>query len=691
MFDRDLTSKDLAGIGDVRTLMGHEWAPCRFHCPVHADVREYIELIARGQYAAAVDVIRENLPFACVCGRICHHPCENNCRRQDVDQAVAIRELKRFVAERVGAVGAAVARPAVQDKARVAIVGGGPAGLSAALDLAKLGYRPTVLERFPVAGGVPATAVPKYRLPREVLNEDVSWIIAHGVDLRTNVAVGVDKKIPDLLAEGFRAVVIATGLAHSRMLDLPGLAGPRVYGTMEFLNAASFHRPLDTGENVVVIGGGNVAMDAARTALRQGALRVTAMCLENPQEMPAWPWELREAEEEGVGFLHRRGPTEIVRRDGAVVAVKARNVTAVFDAAGKFAPRYDDTDVVDVECDTVVLAIGQQADMGFLAGSDLATDARGRLAYNPATQQTSRPNVFACGEIVTMPGSVVEACAHGRRAAKAVDLFLRGAAIELNDATPPAIGKIAAATAGKVKKETRVEIVATPAQQRRSTQVEIDRTMAEAEALRESRRCMSCGAGAEVLVDRCAACLTCKRVCPFDIPVVTDVARIDSALCQACGMCIADCPAHAIVARGWDVGELKARTADAVKRLTAPGRKLVAFICGHHSPANAWAGSREDAVPNVAELYLPSVSRLSVEEILHALEAGADGVVVIACQLGADRYPGATQRVRKRVAEAQTLLKEIGLGAERVTLSEVAAEGRAAIRAALEAAAKVAG
>ena len=685
MLDTDLKLADVRRLGSTSQLMQREWAPCRYNCPVHADVRLYLEHIAQGRYGQAIDVIRDALPLAAVCGRICHHPCEANCRRNDVDAGVAIRELKRFVAEKQAVGGATVRRAPSQDKAKVAVIGAGPAGLSASLELAKMGYRPVMFEKFPIAGGIPATAIPRYRMPLDVLQIDVDWILAHGVELQTNVQIGQNKSINDLLADGFAAVVIAAGLSRSRSLPLPGKENPRVLPVLEFLQKIAFGEPMDMGKDVLVIGGGNVAVDAARSALRLGATRVRMMCLEDEKEMPAWSWEQEEAREEGITMIYRRGPVEVKVAEGKVVALKARKVVSVFDDNKRFNPKYDDADVIDIECDTVVLAIGQMADMSFVSGSRLVLDDRGRLAFNPATQQTSMPQVFAAGEIVTPPGSAVEACASGKRAAQAIDLYLRGKPIQIDDALPPAIDKIQSCTADKVVKVTREPVHAEPAEARKTSFAQFDRTLEEPAVLREARRCMSCGAGAEVVVDKCAACLTCLRVCPFDIPKVTDVARIDSALCQACGMCIAECPNNAIVARGWESRDIVGRTADALRRIPA-GKKVVAYICGQHSPAEAWRGEISDSVAGVAELYLPSMARLGSKDLLGAFEQGADAVVIIADQAGAERYPQATARMKKRFAQVQAMIQEVGLPAGRMQWFEVDGGNRGAVVEALSAA-----
>ncbi|MCJ7544346.1 MAG: FAD-dependent oxidoreductase [Phycisphaerae bacterium] len=689
MAEGGLTSKDVAQLSATTELMDRLWAPCRYNCPVHADIRLYLECLAQGRFIESIDVIRRHLAFASVCGRVCHHPCEANCRRKDVDSAIAIRELKRYVAERAGGKGPTVHKPAAQDRQAVAIIGGGPSGLAAALELARRGYRPTVLEKHPRGGGIPATAIPIYRLPRDVVQMDVDWICAHGVKLATGTTIGKDKTIDQLLSENFSAVLIAVGLSRSRALPMPGGDGPGVHGALEFLTAAAFDRAAKLGRDVLVIGGGNVAVDAARTAARLGARRVRMMCLETREEMPAFTWEQAEALEEGIAFIHRRGPVEVRRTGARITGITARRVTRVFDENKRFDPQYDDSDLIEVECDTVLVAIGQAADYEFLAGSRVQRDAAGRLTVNPATCQTSVPAVFAAGEIVTPPGSVVEACASGRRAAFAMDMFLSGRPIVLDDSLPPYIGTIADQTGQKVRKVCREPVPTELPELRKKGFAEVDHTYGVSSALREARRCMSCGSGAEVLTDKCATCLTCLRVCPFDIPAVTDVARIDPALCQACGICIAECPANAIVPRGRQPGWVTQLTTAALAK--GNGGRTLAFVCGHYASEDDWLG-RGEPVKGVTQIPLPSMGAVATGDLLRAFEDGAEAVFLVTCQDAAERYPTATLRLRKRVAQARTMLKAVGIKSDRLQMFELTRFTPSAIRETLaEAAAKLAG
>ncbi len=579
MEGRKLTSGEYAGLASHRALLDVEWPPCRSACPAHADVRGYIELIARGRYREALELIREVLPFPSVCGRICHHPCEQDCRRNDVDEPAAIRDLKRFVAEYDYP---EPTRPPVQDrqdrqdKDKVAIIGAGPAGLTAALDLAGAGYRPTVFERAAVAGGLLATAIPTYRLPKAILRKDVDAILAHSIELRTGVEVGRDVTLTSLRDDGFKAVVIATGLPKSVTLPIPGADAARVLSAIPFLQAFVEGSKPDMGEDVIVIGGGNVAVDVARTAVRGGAGRVRMVCLENEEEQPAWEWESREALEEGISTVYRLGPKRIVVEDGRVRGVEFKKVTSAFDADGRFSPKYDEDELTTLECDTVVFAIGQRADMSFLEGSDVEVDERGRLVHDRDTARTTAPDCFACGEVVTGPGAAVEAVASGHRVACAVRQFLRGEPIDLAETLPPGIEKLpapeAAAEARRagagiieaIPKVARAKMPTVSPDERRTSFDEFELGLAEEAVLAEARRCMSCGAGPFVISDKCAACLTCLRVCPFDVPVVTDVAEMHSCLCLGCGICAAECPANAIVMAGYEPEAVRAEAAAAL-------------------------------------------------------------------------------------------------------------------------------
>jgi NADPH-dependent glutamate synthase beta subunit-like oxidoreductase/coenzyme F420-reducing hydrogenase delta subunit/Pyruvate/2-oxoacid:ferredoxin oxidoreductase delta subunit len=668
MEGRRLTSEEYARLGR-RALLELEWPPCRAACPVHADVRGYIELIARGRYGDALELIRERLPFPSVCGRICHHPCEEECRRKELDEPAAIRDLKRFVAE-YDYPEPLKPKPPKQTREKVAVVGAGPAGLTAALDLAKAGYRPTVFEKHELAGGILATAVPTYRLPRSVLEKDIDAILAQGVELKTGVEVGKDVTLDDLRAQGFAAIVIAVGLARSRGLPIPGADAAGVHLALPFLEGFIFDRKPDMGEDAIVIGGGNVAIDCARSAVRGGAERVRMVCLENEEEQPAWDWESREAAEEEIETVYRLGPKRILLQDGRVAGVEFKRVTSVFDADGRFDPKYDETELTSMECDTVVFAIGQAADLSLVEGTDVGLDERGRLVYDRDRARTSAQDVFACGEVVTGPGAAVEAAASGHRAARAVEQFLRGEEIDLAETLPPEIERLPESAFDRVPRVARPEMPTVPPEERKRSFEEFELGLSEQAVLAAARSCMSCGAGAVVISDKCSACLTCLRVCPFDVPVVTEVAEMKSCLCQGCGICAAECPANAIVMAGYGLKDLAEETDRALASLAGDGARLVVYACGHHAPASLWGGGAPDRPAGAKEVYLPSMSRLNVADIAHAFESGADGVLVLACESGTCRYPQVDMRLRRRVAQARALLGEVGIQAERLDLRE---------------------
>ncbi|HEX6131513.1 MAG TPA: FAD-dependent oxidoreductase, partial [Actinomycetota bacterium] len=442
---------DVPGEGYHRDLIA-----CQVACPVHTDARGYVRAIAAGRYEEAYLIARGPNPFASICGRICGAPCEAACRRGKIprldadgtqigpDRPIAIRALKRFVCERHGAEARAPADVAgalaswvpevcadaeemaalvrafthggfePAGGAPVAIIGSGPAGLSAAHDLALMGFRPVVFEREPVAAGMLAVGVPSYRLPRELIRREVAVIEALGVEIRTGVEVGRDVSFAALRRD-HAAVVIAVGAKRSRGLGLPGEAGPRVFGGVDLLRAVALGEPIDLGSEIVVIGGGNVAYDVARTVVRQvaydaartaarlpGTHRVRLAALETLDEMPADTVEILEGDEEGVERLNGWGPVEI-RRDGAgaVTGVVFRRCLRVYDDARRFAPVYDDGDRIEVPADTVLIAAGQAPSLEFLAdgGADVEQFRPGWPRVDPATLATTAPGVFVAGDL----------------------------------------------------------------------------------------------------------------------------------------------------------------------------------------------------------------------------------------------------------------------------------------------------
>ena len=390
--------------------------PCRPACPAGIDIPAYLQAIARGRPEQALAVITERVPLPGVLGRLCHHPCEEACRRGRLNQPVSICQLKRFAADQGGDsdLGHLPRRP--PSGRRVAVVGSGPAGLSTAFHLARLGHRVTVFEAQPQPGGMLRYAVPAYRLPLAVLEREIADIRRLGVEIQTGV------KVPGLAwleEQGFPAVFLALGAQGSRRLELEGAEPGRVLLGLDFLRAIRQGQDPRLGERVVVVGGGNLALDAARCALRQGAREVEVVCLESREEMPAHPWELDQAQAEGVRLRHRWGPLALTPRGGLL----CRRCLGLWDARGRFCPEFEDSRTITIPADQVIVAIGQVADLELLRGSGLEP-REGLIPVDPDTLATGRPGVFAGGDVVALPGSVVQALAAGARAAAAMDRYL---------------------------------------------------------------------------------------------------------------------------------------------------------------------------------------------------------------------------------------------------------------------------
>ncbi len=396
-------------------------SPCAHACPARVNVPQYVGLIAEGHLAAAADVIRRRNPFVSVCGRVCDHPCERRCRRAELDEPLAIRALKRYAVDHAEGP-SHTAFPPAAGKAEIAVVGAGPSGLSCAYFLALMGRPSMVFEEQPVAGGMLALGIPEYRLPKRALQEDIDFILRHGVELRTASPVG---NAEDLFRQGFRAAYLATGAQKSRALgvegeDLRGVADP-----LEFLRARALGLRPSCPERVAVIGGGNAAVDAARSAIRLGARQVRILYRRTRAEMPAYEEEIEEALREGIELHELVAPKRILGKNGSVAGIEmVRMCLGEADDTGRRRPEPVSGSEFVVPCEMVLPAIGQVASSELAQGLELSSERT--IVSDAATLQTSREGLFAGGDVVSGGGSVIEAIAQGQRAAIAIDRYLGG-------------------------------------------------------------------------------------------------------------------------------------------------------------------------------------------------------------------------------------------------------------------------
>lgn len=466
--------------------------PCVLACPTHCDAQGYAALINNGQYEEALKLIKETVPLPASVGRICPHPCEEACRRGMVDEPVSICNLKRFV----GDYDLALENPYMPEikpsnGMKVAVIGSGPAGLSAAYFLKKDGYDVTIFEKMPEAGGMLRYGIPEYRLPKSVLAKEISLIEEMGVDIRTNSALGRDFTIDSLKAQGFDAVLLAVGAQDSSSLRVPGEDAEGVLGGVEFLRRVALNQPIVLGRRVIVVGGGNTAMDAARTALRLGADEVAVVYRRTKDEMPARREEIEEAEEEGIRFIYLAGPKEVVVEDGKMAGVKFQKMQlGEPDASGRRSPVPIPGEELYIEADTCIAAIGQQIDSTGLDGISIS---RNRIVIEDGTYRTSIPYVFAAGDAVTGPDIAVRAIATGKEAAFAIESYLSG---ELKPIKLPYLVKqddISTKDLEGREKIARNQPVLLEPELRKDNFREYLQTFDEESARAEGARCLECG------------------------------------------------------------------------------------------------------------------------------------------------------------------------------------------------------
>jgi formate dehydrogenase beta subunit len=619
---------------------------CQAGCPVATDAGRYVQLIAEGREEEAFLVARAPNPFASVCGRVCAAPCEEACRRGAIDAPIAIRALKRYVTERYGVESL---RPDTQDRLlttpvaeghryaghlpihrtsgveapgrrrrKAAVVGAGPSGMAAAHDLALLGYDVTVFEAAPEAGGMMRFGIPEYRLPRGLIRAEIDKIVALGVTLKLATPVSPSFGLADLRSQGFEAVFLSVGVAKGRDLDIPGVELDGVVKAVDYLLNVNRGYRVNLGRHVVVIGGGFVAFDAARTALRLGrdaateiealaseadarakealdsaraalrggATEVTIVSLERFDEMPALQTtqgneEFEETRREGVAFLPRRGPKRFLGT-GRLSGIELRRVVSVFDGSGRFAPAYDDQDVMTLEADACILAIGQKPDLAFLRPADgVALNPSGTIRVDPATLATSAPGIFAGGDVAFGPRNLIEAVANGKRAARSIHEFLQKGEARL------------VATLDIQKLPTRdyrmaagfelLDREAPPTLDigRRTGIAEVETGYDSNGAWRQATRCLVCHVQTIYDPEKCVLCSRCVDVCPeyclaivpFEELGLPDAERAelrtraeanglplsamikDDDRCIRCGLCAVRCPTDAMTMEKFQITE----------------------------------------------------------------------------------------------------------------------------------------
>ena len=489
--------------------LGH--APCKMKCPANINIQGYIQLIKKGEYVKAVNLIRQRNPFAGICGRVCPAPCETDCTRANVDSALAIRQLKRFASDeelklvKSGEIVLPEVKRIPEDAKKVAIIGAGPSGLTAACDLADKGFAVTIYEEKEFAGGMLHWGIPQYRLPLEIIDYEIELIRRKGINIVLNCRIGKDKSILELQKD-FDAVYVSAGSHVSRKLGIQGEDKKGVNFGVEFLReVGSLNKKPGVKEKVVVIGGGNVAVDVARTALRLGAKSVELISLEKSNEMPAYDDEIEAALEEGITIRNGWGPKQIIG-NGSVTGIELKECVSVFDGNGRFSPSYDENKITTVNADQIIVAIGQMVDVEFSKHVGVNIE-RGCFKADPVTFETSVKGVFAGGDNASGPASVIEAVAAGKHAAESIGRYLNHEDMTMSrfeHSLKPVPEDLLPVTIN-IEKKKRTNTLELPVENRFLNFNEIESAFTAEEAKAEAGRCLNCA--------QCSECGECVSAC----------------------------------------------------------------------------------------------------------------------------------------------------------------------------------
>jgi len=479
--------------------------PCKAACPAHVGAPGYVILTSRGKFLEALQVIKEKLPFPSICGRVCHRPCEKVCSRNEVDESVGIAYIKRFIGDLELNIPARQVPPIKTREEKVAIVGAGPAGLTAAHDLAMMGYHVEVFESAPVLGGMMRFGIPAFRLSREILDREIYDIVELGVRVRRNVTIGRDLTLDDLFARGYKAIFMAIGAQKGRGLSMPGQDLEGVGQAVDFLRDMNLGKEVRLGRKVVVVGGGNAALDTARSALRLGAQEVSILYRRSRAEMPAEPkWEIDETEHEGVKMAYLVNPIRFLGRNGRLTAMECvRMELGAPDESGRRSPMPVPGSEFTMDVDNLLLAVGQMVDLSVIGeGTSLEMTQWGTLKVDPLTLATNVEGIFSGGDAIVGGGTVIEAIADGKEAAISIDRYIRGEDLRAGRGIeePP----IEFPTQG-IKAQGRVPMRFLPVAERVDNFREVELGYTEEMAVEEAKRCLSCGV--------CTECRECVALC----------------------------------------------------------------------------------------------------------------------------------------------------------------------------------
>ena len=480
-------------------------SPCKVECPAHIDVQGYVNLAAKGEFEEALQLIKLTSPFPSICGRVCHHPCESGCNRDQIDEPVGIHSVERFLADLdLKADKRYMPEMKSRKKEKVAIVGSGPAGLTCAYYLAQEGYQVTVFEKAPVLGGMLTLGIPSYRLPRKTVEAEIQLIRDMGVKMKTGVEVGKDKTVGQLREDGFNAFFIGIGAQESIRLGIEGEHLDGVYSGLEYLRQLNLGKPVRLGKKVAVIGGGNAAMDAVRSARRLGSGKAFIIYRRSMEEMPSRPEEIRECREEKIPIKILTQPVRFIGKNGHVNAIECIKMRLTDpDESGRRKPEPIPGSEFRMKVDAVITALGQESDWCCLTQECACRLTEwGTMYVDPLTLQSEDPDIFAGGDAVRGPQSVVEAIADGRQAAISINRYLSGQNLRLGrDTTLKAITE---PQKGKYDPARRAQIPSLEPQKRVKNFSEVQKGFIKKVAVQEAKRCISCGT-------------CCVQACPYDV------------------------------------------------------------------------------------------------------------------------------------------------------------------------------